>query len=147
MGDQHIFFLPCQVDKNKGDYDMNYQPSAICHQQLYSITRPILVMHGSSSSREPIRSDVVVVVVGGWWRCFSLSLLPTPEPQSQYIGVLPLDGICLAETSQGGCWSCYKVSGHNYEKNEQKTQRKNRVTISSRNGTCYWAVIVVGGVY
>lgn len=52
----------------------------------------------------------------GWWCCFSLSLLPTPEPQSQWIGVPPPDGICLAEISHGGCWSCYKVSSHSARK-------------------------------
>lgn len=58
-------------------------------------------------------------------------------------GALPLDGICLAELSHGGYWSCYKVSGHNYEKNKPKNQQTNRVTISSRKETCYWAVVIV----
>lgn len=30
-----------------------------------------------------------------------------------------------------------------HEKNEQKNEQTNRVTISSRKGTCYWAVVIV----
>lgn len=30
-----------------------------------------------------------------------------------------------------------------HEKNKQKNQRTNRVAISSRKGTCYWAVVIV----
>lgn len=61
MENKHIFFVSCQVDKRKmGDYDVNYHPSAI--DNFTPLHSPFLVMHGSSSissSREPIRSDVV----------------------------------------------------------------------------------------
>lgn len=30
-----------------------------------------------------------------------------------------------------------------HEKNEQKNERTNRVTISSRKETCYWAVVII----
>lgn len=76
-------------------------------------------MHGSSSissSREPIRGGC------GWWCCFLLSLLPTPEPQNRWIEVPPLDGLCLAETSHDGCWSCYKMSGHSARKERTEEQ-------------------------
>lgn len=52
-----------------GDDDMNHQSSAINNSTpLYStpLHSPLLVMHGSSSSREPIRSDVVVVGSGAF---------------------------------------------------------------------------------
>lgn len=64
MGNQHIFFMPCQVDKkNGGDYDVNSQPSAINNSTLLHFTPPFWSCTEAAVAEN--RSVVVVVVVGG----------------------------------------------------------------------------------
>lgn len=47
--------------------------------------------------------------------------------------VPPLDGICLAEISHSGYWSCYKVSGHNHERNERTDGRMDHFCWTGRS--------------
>lgn len=93
-------------------------------------------MHGSS--REPIRSDVVVVGGGE----FIVSTAHSRATEPVIGGALPLVGICLTETSHGGCWSCYKVSGHSArkERTEKRTNEPRDDIFSQRDvllGCCH----------
>lgn len=123
--------------RKMGDYDMNYQPSAI--NNFTPLPVPFWsCMEAAVAENRSGPMWLWLVVVN-----FIVSTAHSRATEPVIGGALPLVGICLAEISHGGYWSCYKVSSHNYEKNEPKNQRTNRVTISSRKGTCYWAVIIV----
>lgn len=90
MENQHVR-MPCQVDKKKmGDYDVNHQPSAICHQQLYStplyFTRPFWSCTEAAENRSgPMWLWLVVVL-------FIVSTAYNRATEPVIGGVPPLDG-------------------------------------------------------
>lgn len=110
---------------------MNHHPSAIDNSTPLHFTPPFwLCMEAAENRSGPMWLVVVIFIV-------STAYSGATEP---------------VHWSPSSRWN---MSGRNIpwwlldflEGNEQKNQRTNRVTISSRKGTCYWAVIVVVVVY
>lgn len=92
-----------------GDYDMNYQPSAINKFTPLHFTPPFwsCMEAAAASAVAENRSDPMWL-----WLVVVLFIVSTAHSRATelVIGrVLPLDGICLAEISHDGCWDCYKV--------------------------------------
>lgn len=98
-----------------GDYDVNYQPSDVDNSTPLHFTPPSWsCMEAAASAVAENRSDPMwlwLVVVN-----FIVSTAHSRATEPVIGRVPPLDGICLAETSHDGCWSCYKVRGHSARK-------------------------------
>lgn len=143
MENQHIFFT-CHARSTKewGDYDMNYQPSAINNSTPLHFTPPFWSCTEAAASAENRTDPMWLWLVVMLLFIFSTAYSRATEPVIG--GVPPLDGICLAELFHGGCWSCYKVSGHSAQKERTEKQTNElRDGIFSRKGTCYWAVVII----
>lgn len=127
--------MPCQVEKEKwGDYGMNYQTSAINNSTPLHFT-PLPPSGHAWKQQHQQRTDPIRCGCGWLVVLFIVPTAHSRATEPVIGGVPPLDGICLAETSHSGYWSCYKVRTTVHKKNEPKNKRTNRVTISSRKGT------------
>lgn len=99
---------------------MNYQRSAIDNSTPLHFTRPFWLCTEAAENRsDPMWLWLVVVL-------FIVSTAHSRTTEPVIGGVLPLDGICLAEISHGGYWSCYKVSSHSARK--ERTEKTNERT-------------------
>lgn len=151
MEHQHIFFMPCEVDKEKkGDYDMNHQPSATNNSTSLHFTPPFWsCTEAAASAVAENRSGPMWL-----WLVVVLSIFSTAHSRATEPvigGVLPLDGICLAETSHGGYWSCYKVRAHSArkERTEKRTNEPRDDIFSQRDVLlgcyhCHRSCVLVG---
>lgn len=109
--------MPGRKRKRKmGDYDVNYQPSAINNSTPVHFTPPFwLCMEAAENRSGPMWLWLVLVLF-----TFSTAHSRATEP---VIGrVPPLDGIHLAEISHSGCCSRYKVRSHSARKERTEEQ-------------------------
>lgn len=94
---------------------MNHQPSTIDNFTPLHFTPPFWsCMEAAENRTDPMWLWLVVVN-------FIVSTAHSRATEPVIGRILPLDGICLAETSHSGYWSCYKVRAHSAQK---KTNRK-----------------------
>lgn len=129
MENQHFLFMSCQVGKRRGDYGMNYQPSATNNSTPLHFTPPFWsCMEAAENRSDPMWLWLVVVL-------FIVSTAHSRATELVIGRVLPLDEICLAEISHGGYWSCYKVSGHSArkERTEKSTNEPRDDIFSQRD--------------
>lgn len=127
--------------KGMGDYDVNYQPSAIDNSTPLHFTPPFWSCMEAATSAEN-RSDPMWL-----WLVVVLFIVSTAHSRAAE----PVDWSPSSRWNMSGRnipWWLLQLLQSEWSQCTKRTNRKtnertNRVTISSRNETCCWAVVII----